>query len=257
MLASIPRASLRLILLSKGLSIAATAASRARFSPEPVPVLMIAWPISVITDLTSAKSTLIKPLVVISSAMLCTALVTTSFAAANASSSVTSGPRKVSRFSFGTTIIESALSRSSKRPVSAIRILLSPSNENGSVTTATVNTPSSRAIFAIVGAAPVPVPPPMPEVINSISALPIAAAISSRLSSAACLPMAGSAPAPRPLVRFAPSLRMLSDGNLASAWVSVFMHLNVTPGISAEIICCNALQPPPPTPNTLMTAAWS
>ena len=178
---------------------------------------MIAWPISPITDLTSAKSTLIKPLAVISSAMLWTALVTTSLAASNASSSEMSGPRNVSRFSLGTTIIESALSRSSSKPVSAIRFLLSPSNEKGSVTTATVKTPRSRAILATVGAAPVPVPPPIPEVIKSMSAFPIAAAISSLLSSAACLPIAGSAPAPRPLVRFAPSLMTFSGGNLERA----------------------------------------
>ena len=38
------------------------------------------------------------------------------------------------------------------------------------MTTPTVSAPSSRAISAITGAAPVPVPPPMPAVTNTMSA---------------------------------------------------------------------------------------
>ena len=45
-----------------------------------------------------------------------------------------------------------------------------PSNANGLVTTATVRMPISRAICAMTGAAPVPVPPPMPAVTKSMSA---------------------------------------------------------------------------------------
>ncbi len=45
-----------------------------------------------------------------------------------------------------------------------------PSKAKGLVTTATVRMPSSRAISATTGAAPVPVPPPMPAVMNSMSA---------------------------------------------------------------------------------------
>ncbi len=47
-------------------------------------------------------------------------------------------------------------------PASAARIRRVPSNRNGLVTTPTVSTPLLRAASAITGAAPVPVPPPMP-----------------------------------------------------------------------------------------------
>ena len=55
---------------------------------------------------------------------------------------------------------------SASTPSSAWRIRLIPSNWNGFVTTPTVNTPNSRAAWAIIGAAPVPVPPPIPAVIK-------------------------------------------------------------------------------------------
>ena len=45
-----------------------------------------------------------------------------------------------------------------------------PSNGNGLVTTATVRMPISLASCATTGAAPVPVPPPMPAVMNTMSA---------------------------------------------------------------------------------------
>ena len=50
------------------------------------------------------------------------------------------------------------------------RIRFEPSNWNGLVTTPTVRTPSSRAACAMIGAAPVPVPPPMPAVMKHICA---------------------------------------------------------------------------------------
>ena len=62
--------------------------------------------------------------------------------------------------------------------------------------------PCSLAAFATMGAAPVPVPPPIPAVMKTRSAPRIASLISSMLSSAAALPTAGSAPAPRPWVAF-------------------------------------------------------
>ena len=43
-----------------------------------------------------------------------------------------------------------------------------PSKWNGLVTTPTVRMPCSRAARAITGAAPVPVPPPMPAVMNTM-----------------------------------------------------------------------------------------
>ena len=60
-----------------------------------------------------------------------------------------------------------------------------PSKGKGLVTTATVRIPSSRAISATTGAAPVPVPPPMPAAIKIMSDPLIAARIFSRSSSAA------------------------------------------------------------------------
>ena len=55
------------------------------------------------------------------------------------------------------------------------------SNSKGFVTTAIVKIPISRAMLAITGAAPVPVPPPIPQVTNTMSAPLIASAISSAL----------------------------------------------------------------------------
>ena len=63
-----------------------------------------------------------------------------------------------------------------------------------------VSIPISFANFAITGAAPVPVPPPIPAVINTISVFLRHSSISSKLNSAANFPCNGSFPAPRPLV---------------------------------------------------------
>src|SRR5437762_270259 len=59
---------------------------------------------------------------------------------------------------------------------------------------------------ATTGAAPVPVPPPMPAVTNTMSAPSSAFAMSSRDSVAAWRPISGFAPAPRPRVSAAPVL---------------------------------------------------
>ena len=75
----------------------------------------------------------------------------------------------------------------------------------GFVTTAIVKIPNSLAILATTGAAPVPVPPPIPAVINTISAPSNASVISCWASSAAFSPTEGSPPAPRPAVDFAPN----------------------------------------------------
>ncbi len=60
-----------------------------------------------------------------------------------------------------------------------------PSKRNGLVTTPMVSAPDSRAISAMIGAAPVPVPPPMPAVMNTMSLSASALVSSSRDSSAA------------------------------------------------------------------------
>ena len=71
-----------------------------------------------------------------------------------------------------------------------------PSNLKGLVTTPTVRMPASRAMSAIVGAAPVPVPPPIPAVMKTMSAFSRLLAMLLRLSSALRLPTSGSLPAP-------------------------------------------------------------
>ena len=67
----------------------------------------------------------------------------------------------------------------------------------GRVTTPTVRIPISRAMAATTGAAPVPVPPPMPADKFLLSSVRRRAR-SSLFSSAARLPTAGLAPQPLP-----------------------------------------------------------
>ena len=64
-----PRAPVISTSSNNGLEIAASAAKRARFSPDATPVPIMAMPISDITVRTSAKSTLINPGRVINSAI--------------------------------------------------------------------------------------------------------------------------------------------------------------------------------------------
>src|SRR6185312_16391086 len=80
-------------------------------------------------------------------------------------------PTTARRRSFGTTIMVSTFLRMSVIPLSACFIRRRPSKRNGLVTMPTVSAPVSRAIWATTGAAPVPVPPPMPQVTNTMSAL--------------------------------------------------------------------------------------
>ena len=88
----------------------------------------------------------------------------------------------------------------SSRPCNAKFILFVPSKLNGVDTIATVTIPNFLAILAITGKAPVPVPPPKPAVKNNIFVFLSSSEIKSILSSAASLPIDGSAPAPKPLV---------------------------------------------------------
>ena len=69
----------------------------------------------------------------------------------------------------GTTISVSTSSASAAIPASACSRRRVPSNWNGRVTIPTVSAPSSRAIWATIGAAPVPVPPPAPAAMNTMS----------------------------------------------------------------------------------------
>jgi len=67
------------------------------------------------------------------------------------------------------------------------------------------NAPISLAREAMIGAAPVPVPPPNPAVTNTMSAPSRASMILSASSSAPRRPISGLAPAPRPVVSLVPS----------------------------------------------------
>ena len=104
---SIPFALLRLTSSNKGHATADFAAISALSDPSAKPDPIIAIPISLITVLTSAKSTLIIPGLFIISAMPKTALYKTSLAAPNASTKVTSSPRTPINFSLGIVIKES------------------------------------------------------------------------------------------------------------------------------------------------------
>ncbi len=106
--------------------------------------------------------------------------------------------------SLGITIRVSTCSWSRTNPSSAMSRRRLPSKVNGFVTTPMVSAPASLASRAMCGAAPVPVPPPMPDVMNTMSDPCTDSERRSRLSSAAWLPMVGSPPAPRPRVSFSP-----------------------------------------------------
>src|SRR5215472_1281586 len=129
-----------------------------------------------------------------------------------------------------------------------------PSKTNGLVTTATLSAPNSLASDATTGAAPLPVPPPRPEVMKIMSAPSSASIILSVSSSAALRPTSGLAPAPSPLVSFAPSCNFAGACESFSACKSVLAAMNSTPSSFARIIRFTALHPPPPTPMTLIFA---
>jgi hypothetical protein len=139
-------------------------------------------------------------------------------------------------------------------PSSAFLPRFLPSKPKGLVTTPTVRAPQSRATWAMTGAAPVPVPPPMPAVTKTMSAPEIASAICWMLSSAARRPISGLAPAPRPLVRAPPSPILWGARLASSAWRSVLAATNSTPSRLPLIMVLTALPPPPPTPMTRILA---
>ena len=76
-------------------------------------------------------------------------------------------------------------------------------------------------------------------------------------SSAARLPVSGSAPAPSPFVIPTPSWIFVGESDVLSDWASVFAAMNSTPVRLLEIMVLTALQPPPPIPITLMRADLS
>ena len=126
----------------------------------------------------------------------------------------------------------STLSLSFFKPVLAYSILLPPSETKGTVTTPTVNMPFSFANLATTGAAPVPVPPPIPAVMNNIFVFESNnLLIISLLSSAALSPISGLAPAPKPEVNSTPICILLGTGLISKACKSVLQITKSTPFI--------------------------
>ncbi len=114
-----------------------------------------------------------------------------------------------------------------------------------------------RAASAITGAAPVPVPPPMPAAMKHMFAPSSARSISLTVSSAAALPTSGRAPAPNPPVMSGPSWIRCSAMEFDRACASVLATMNSTPSILASIMLAIALPPAPPTPTTTILGRMS
>ena len=158
--------ALSIVASSKGLEMAAIAASSAAFSPEPIPIPINAVPALLIMVRTSAKSTLMSPGCNIMSVIPITPWRNISSATQKArSNGVSSGIISSSR-SLDTTIIVSTCLRSSSMAFRACVIRRFPSKANGLVTIPMVKHPISLAIRATTGAAPEPVPPPIPAVMK-------------------------------------------------------------------------------------------
>ncbi len=199
-----PRAPLTDTSSKSGWDMALSAASSARLSPLAIPVPMRAMPAFDMVVLTSAKSRFTRPGIMIRSVIPFTECSRISSAFMNISSMVAFLDANPRSLSLGIVITVSTTSLRALRPSSACCIRFLPSKPNGFVTTATVRAPNSLQIPAITGAAPVPVPPPKPAVIKTMWLSSTTFRIASVLSSAACLPLSGSDPAPSPSVSFSP-----------------------------------------------------
>mmetsp|Transcript_6594 Transcript_6594/g.7187 ORF Transcript_6594/g.7187 Transcript_6594/m.7187 type:complete len:248 (+) Transcript_6594:626-1369(+) len=213
-----------------------------------------AVPASPIIVRTSAKSTLIKPGRIIISEIPTTPCRRTSSATEKARCKGVFSGMISSNLSLETIIKVSTTARSRSIAERACCIRLLPSNPKGFVTTPTVNAPACFAISATTGAAPDPVPPPIPAVTKTRSLPATIFMISERLSSAAFLPLSGIPPAPNPLVTSFPMDKVSARlPKRANACKSVFIATNSTPLTPVSIILMMAFPPPPPTPITLMT----
>ena len=138
---------------------------------------------------TSAKSRLISPGIVMMSLIPWTPWRRTSSTTRNASMIAVFFWTTSLRRSFGIVISVSTWALSSSAAFSATSLRLAPSNVNGFVTTPMVSAPGSLAIWATIGAAPEPVPPPSPAVMKTMSESSSAWAIFSESSSAARWPI--------------------------------------------------------------------
>ena len=142
---------------------------------------------------------------------------------------------------------------SSSAPRRAFRIFGIPSKKKGIVTMPTVSMPRLLTARATTGEAPVPVPPPMPAVMNTMFGLGSSrASISSMLSSAASRAISGLPPAPKPPVVLGPIRSFVGTGDIRSAWASVLSTTNSIPSGFWRYMWLTALLPPPPIPRTSM-----
>jgi len=116
-----------------------------------------------------------------------------------------------------------------------------------------VSAPSSRADFATIGAAPVPVPPPRPTVIKTMSHPLTAFLISSSFSRAASSPIWGMDPAPRPRVLCLPMRILVSATVRERCWASVLIATRRAPWIPSSFIRVMVLEPLPPHPITAIS----
>ena len=236
---------------SKGDSSAFTMAFSTLRSPLARPMAIMAPPPLRIVLSTSRKSRLILPSNVINSEMLLTALHSIWSAALNACFKASSESEYTSHMlSLLMIRSESTFLRISSTPFSAFMILFFFSKKKGMVTMPMVRMPIPCATEAMIGAAPVPVPPPIPAVTKHILVLSSKSRFTcSLVFSASCLPSSGSEPAPSPL---SPRRTFTGIGELDSDWLSVLQTAKDTLAMPSSAMFLTALQPPPPTPTTLI-----
>ncbi len=127
-----------------------------------------------------------------------------------------------------------------------------PSERKGIVTMPMTSAPSSFARRATYCAAPVPVPPPIPAVMNVTCDPWRNSRISSSLSWAACSPTSGSAPAPRPFVRRFPMRIFFGAWTARRCFASVLTAQSCAPVIPASEHRLTVFEPPPPQPTILI-----
>ena len=109
----------------------------------------------------------------------------------------------------------------------------------------------------MIGAAPVPVPPPIPAVMNTISVPSRAWEMTFLDSSADFWPISGLEPAPMPPVSFSPIWILFSHLDLLRSCLSVLTAMNSTPPTPLLIMRLMTLLPAPPTPMTLILTTFS
>ena len=111
------------------------------------------------------------------------------------------------------------------------------------------------ANWAIFGAAPVPVPPPIPAATNTMSAPCNTASKSSRLSSAALAPISGLAAGAQALGALVADMDGRRRGR-AHQLLGVGIHRNEVnaPDLRLDHAVNGVADRPPPTPTTLMSA---